>query len=112
MNFDYQAEKFSEARRALMLPHPRGEEASIAEAFHAIERALYRFDTSSIEDSDAIGWIRQLEALKDTSGLTDETGDGLWTVKARQLSTEERLRLSQMVDELAHWFDRKVWGNT
>jgi hypothetical protein len=33
--FGYQGEKFSDARRSLMLPHPMGEESSIANAFGA-----------------------------------------------------------------------------
>jgi hypothetical protein len=42
----------------------------------------------------------------DTSGLADPNGEGLWSVKARLLNEDEKIELSQLIDDLAHWFDR------
>jgi hypothetical protein len=110
MNFGYQSEKFSVARRALMLPHPRGEDASIASAFGECTLGLHHLDRSTLDD-DARAWVRRLEELMDTTGLSDPATDGLWAVKARKLSIDEKLELSRTVDELAHWFHRKFWAD-
>lgn len=40
MKFGYSAEKFSDARRSLMLPHPQGEAQSIADAFFECDSGL------------------------------------------------------------------------
>ncbi len=41
----------------------------------------------------------------DTSGLADPHSKGLWQIKAETLTEREKMGLSQIVDELAHWFD-------
>lgn len=51
MRYSYQAEKFSAARHALMLPHSRGESESIAEAFHNISLGLHQLDTDKFDPS-------------------------------------------------------------
>ena len=103
MNYGYQSEKLSAARSALMLPHSQGEPASIAGAFHEIHLAFHRMDESGLDDN-ARTWVRKLKELMDTTGLTDTNSEGLWTVKAKQLGTDEKIELSRCVDELAHWF--------
>lgn len=110
MDFGYQSEKFSVARRALMLPHPHGEDASIASAFFECSLGLTDLDRSKLDDN-ATAWIRRLEKLMDNTGLSDPAGNGLHALKAQKLSIDEKLELSRIVDELAHWFHRKFWGN-
>lgn len=104
MRFSYQAEKLSSARSALMLPHTGGEHESIAGAFHEISLALHKFDRSQLDDNATI-WVRKLDALMDTTGLSDPNKEGLWAVKAKTLSDDDKIELSHVVDELAHWFD-------
>lgn len=104
MRFSYQAEKFSAARRALMLPHARGEAQSIADAFHECSLALHQFDESHLPD-DPTGWIRQLKGFMDTTGITDDNGEGTWAAKARKFTSDEQLHISHIIDELATWFD-------
>ncbi len=104
MKFSYQAEKFSVARSALMLPHPRGEHESIANAFHECSLGLHQFDRSRLSD-DANQWVGKLDALMETKGLSDPNGEGLWAVKAKTFTDDEKIELSRLVDELAHWFD-------
>lgn len=104
MSFTYQAEKFSSARSALMLPHFSGEHISIANAFHEISLALHQFDRSQLDDS-ATSWIKKLDSLMDTEDLSDPNQEGLWAVKAKTLSEDDKIELSMVVDELAHWFE-------
>ena len=104
MRYSYQAEKFSSARRALMLPHTRGEHQSVVDALHQCHLGLYKIERTDLDDN-ARSWIEALETFMDTSGLSDPSGEGLWVVKARSLSTDEKLEISRLVDELAHWFD-------
>ena len=104
MKYSYQAEKFASARRALMLPHPRGEAPSIAGAFHECHLGLHHLDRNQLNDT-ARDWLAKLDRLMETSGLQDPHGKGLWQIKAETLTESEKFELSQVVDELAHWFD-------
>lgn len=110
MNFAYQAEKFSVARSSLMIPHPNGEAASIASAFHECSLGLHDLDEQKLDDN-ARGCVAKLNDLMDTSDLTDPDKRGLWAVKADSLTIEQKFELSRVVDELAHWFDRHFRSN-
>ncbi len=103
MKFSYQSEKFSSARSALMLPHPNGEAASIAAAFHQCSLGLHQLYEKDLDDN-ARSWTEKLRELMDTSGLVDPDGRGLWAVKAASLTVDQKFELSRVVDELAHWF--------
>lgn len=103
MKYSYQAEKFAAARSALMLPHPKGEAASIASAFHECHLGLHQIDRSQLDDN-AKDWLATLDALMDASGLADSHGKGLWQIKAETLTVNDKFELSRIVDELAHWF--------
>lgn len=86
-----------------MLPHPDGEHKSIANAFRECSLGLHQFDKSQLDDN-AKSWITKLESLMDITGLSDPHSEGLWSVKAKQLTIDEKLKLSLIVDELASWF--------
>jgi hypothetical protein len=109
MKFSYQSEKFSEARSALMLPHPRGESESIASAFHACSLGMRDLNVNTI-DSDARDWIVKIERLMDTSGLSNQDERGLWAVKADTFTEEQKWELSSCVNGLASYFCREFWG--
>ncbi|MBB3277425.1 MULTISPECIES: hypothetical protein [unclassified Pseudoxanthomonas] len=104
MRYSYQAEKLSSARHALMLPHSLGEAQSIADAFHEISLALHQLDVSKLNES-AKRWIAILQGYMDTTGVSDPDSEGAWVVKARTFTTDDQIRISTAVDELAHWFD-------
>src|SRR4030065_562703 len=93
MKFSYQAEKFSDARSLLMLPHPEGETASIASAFHECSLGLHNLNEQELDDTARV-WVAKLKELMDTSGLTDPDGRGLWEVKATYLTLVEKFALS------------------
>jgi hypothetical protein len=105
----YQSEKLNQARRALMLPHAKGEAASIAAAFLEIDLALHHFDETSVE-SYARDKILRLRQLMDTSGKQHGSETGAWQAKAKAFSTEEKLEVSNLVDQLAWWFGEKARG--
>jgi hypothetical protein len=107
MKFAYQAQKLSEARRALMLPHPRGEAESIAGAFQACSAGFDNLDPDTL-DYKARGWFSKITELMETSGIEDPAGRGTWAVKAEGFTNDQKLELSRAVDELAHWFDRRA----
>ncbi len=110
--FTYQFEKFSLARRCLMLPHSMGEAQSVASAFQACHRGLDEMgkDLRDSLDDNARGWVSKLEEMMDTSGLKDESQRGLFLVKAETLSEDEMRELAECVDNLAYWFGREAWG--
>lgn len=89
-----------------MLPHPRGEAASISSAFHECSLGLRELDRHDVDDN-AAQWLRQLDDLMNTDGLDDPHGKGTWMVKAEQLGENQKFELSRIIDELAHWFDRE-----
>ena len=50
----------------------------------------------------------------DTSGLNksdDPNGLGLWHIKASSFTVDDKIELSRLVDELASWFDSKMWSS-
>ena len=106
MKYVYQAETFSTARRALMLPHPRGEQDSIARAFHECRLGLHDLDRDGL-DENARGRVRRLEELMATAGFPDASHVDAEAVKPSELSLEEKFELSRIVDELAYWFRQK-----
>lgn len=111
MKYSYATEKLSAARRALMLPHPEGEAQSIAHAFHECSLGLQDIRVDDLDSDSAQSWVAKIRELMDTSGIEDQSGRGTWFSKADQLTVNEKLELSRVVDELAHWFEKKFWGN-
>jgi hypothetical protein len=105
----YQAEKFTLARRALMLPHPRGEAAAIADAFLELSLALHHYDETKLEEF-ASGRVRRLRELMDISDVKTGSEVGAWTHKAKGFGSEERQEVSRLVDELATWFGEHQRG--
>lgn len=93
LDYMYQSEKLDQARVALMLPHPHGEAASCAEAFKLCDSAFRNLNEDRIGDEDARAWIDIIKRM---------------TGKAESLTTDDKLELSRVVDELASWFDRQV----
>lgn len=106
MKFIYPAEKFSVARRLLMLPFRRTEADIIASVFHECTLGLHDIHEDDPElDQHARDEIQTLKQLMDTSGIDTETGR--WAVKAQQLTHDEKRALSDAVDSLATWFYAK-----
>jgi len=104
MNYSYQSEKLSSARRALMLPHTGGEAQSIADAFLECSLAFHNFSENALGDDSARDWVLQIKEFMNTDGLHDPNIKGTWFVKAETLDVDQKLTLSRAVDELAHWF--------
>lgn len=115
MSLSYADEKFSNARRMLMLPHSQGEAASIADAFHECRFGIHDIDRKKLRrscDENTQRWLAELETLMDTTGLTDPHDVGLLLVKARLLIESQRYDVSRLIDELASAFNREFWSNT
>ena len=106
MKFMHQAEKLADARRALMLPHAKGETASIAYAFAECVQGTRDLDLADLDD-DARKLVSKLNELIDPVGLKDPAERGFYAIKAEKLSIEQRRELSEVVNELAIWFDLK-----
>jgi hypothetical protein len=106
MKYVNQAEAFSTARRSLMLPHPRGEQDSIARAFQECRLGLHDLDRDGL-DENARGRVTRLEELMATAGFSDASRAGAEAVKGRELSLQEKFELSRIIDELAYWFRQK-----
>ena len=107
LKFSFPAEKFKAARSHLMLPHPKGEAASIANAFAECAFGISKVDAAADLDDYARELLSKLNALIDPVGLRDPADRGMYTIKAEKLSIEQRRELSSIVDELASWFDLK-----
>ena len=106
MSISYAAEKFSTARKCLMLPHIDGEAHSIRDAFLACDLGLKDLDRRILDDS-ARAWVRKLDEFMNTGGIADTEGKGSWLSKAETLSIDDMIELSRIVDELADWFYEK-----
>ena len=104
MKFTYASEKFSTARRSLMLPHPDGEIASVVDAFNECSHGLHEINADDLDDEAGESLIR-LKDLMDTTGLSDPSLGGLHTIKAELLTLDQKAELSREIDYLASWFD-------
>ena len=62
LKFSYPAEKFKAARSNLMLPHPKGEAASIANAFAECAFAISKVDPADL-DNYARGVAKQTQCV-------------------------------------------------
>jgi hypothetical protein len=105
--YSYASKRFSEARSALMLPHPEGEAQSIAMCFFDCKMGLTDIKREHLDD-DAAAWVETLGEFMNTEGIEDPGGVGTYLLRARQLTTDDQMTLSRIVDELAHYFDRRT----
>jgi hypothetical protein len=100
----YAREKLSAARRALMLPHPKGESESVATAFHECHIGLDKLAQSEFDES-ARDWVRTIQETMDTTGIQDPGKRGTWTIRAESLTDDQKAAFSHSVDELCYWLD-------
>ena len=100
-------QKLHDARRRLMLPHPDGEAASIAEAFAECRAGLDVLPTHL--DEDARPYVDTINEAMDKTGIEDPLRRGTDTVKAEQLTLEQRYEFSRAVDELASYLNRRFY---
>lgn len=107
--YGYALEKLAAARRILMAPHPRGEAASYAGAFHECLLGLNRLPHDDL-DRNARAWVDTIKEAMDTEGIEDPSGRSAWTIKAEQLSDDERGAFSRAVDDLADWLRSHYHG--
>jgi len=107
--FGYQTEKFSQARRALMIPFIRGEARSIADAFHACHLGLMDLKREELEENPR-QWITVVERAMDPEGLQDPHQLGTAFIKASSMTDDEKREFASAVDELANYFHREFWS--
>ncbi len=106
MKFTYAREKFVTARTSLMLPHPKGETTSIADAFSECSLSLRTLNQDDLDDGARTS-LRKLKELMDTTGLADPSLGDLYIIKAGLLTPDQKVELSGVVKYLANWFDAK-----
>lgn len=103
--FGRPAEKFSEARRSLMLPLGAvSEERRFAEAFHQCSSAIEQFDVSSVPDEYARDALQVVQSALDTTGISDPTGEGTHIHRIRSMDLVAKSNFADAVDTLATWF--------
>ena len=107
MEFQRQAEKFSVARRCLMLPHRDGMADAIADAFEACALGLRSLHRGTL-DTRAVSWLARIEELMRVDGIQGATPRERFLIRATQLSIDEQSDLSRLIDELAHWFSGRA----
>ncbi|GEM_PF-1000458 len=103
ISYAYPSEKFSAARRRLMLPHREGEDMAIADAFHECSLGLRDICREDLDET-AEPWFDSLQEFMSTTGLQDPSKIGLWRIKAQSLTLDQRFAVARIIDELAEWF--------
>ncbi len=104
--FAYQLEKLAVARSSLMLPFADESEA-IAGAFNSCDVGLKTLDRSLITDDAILRRLREIDGALDISQVGDLHGYGMWRLKAKKMTEEEKRNFSRNVDECANWFARE-----
>jgi hypothetical protein len=109
----YIAEKFSDARRLLMLPcdEVKAIEAALVEISLVLLPPYLNDDASEIEGEVAIK-IRELKRIMYSSGYKDFTQQegieyGTLGIVARRIRHPKKQRLAELVDDLADHFKRQ-----
>ncbi|MEI2453097.1 hypothetical protein [Lysobacter firmicutimachus] len=87
-----------------MLPHPQGEEFSMANAMFNVTLGLDDYKVPEDFNEDAARQLRELNEMMKTDGLADPHREGLHTVLARTMDVDQRQRFSTLIDELAWYF--------
>jgi len=95
--FCYPMEKFTMARRILMLPHPLGEAAAIGSAVHECQLGLQQLHEGEL-DEDTRDRIRRLKEVMDTA----RSEEAEWSLLQKN-------ELSDLVDGLAEVFTRQFY---
>jgi hypothetical protein len=109
--YAYQAGRFSLARSTLMLPHPHGEAAAIAEASRACSLALTALDLTRF-DEDVRHWIETLQGLIRAFDCRREAPAQQAAVADAILSDAEKREFSNIIDLLADWFNLQFWAES
>ena len=68
---------------------------SIADAFRECGHAFHVLDESGLDDNTR-DWVNKIKELMNIKG---------------SFSIDQQIELSRVIDELAHWFDRKYWSD-
>ena len=89
-----------------MAPHPRGEAASFANAFHECTLGLRNIAADDLDDS-ARRWLRTIQQAVDVTNVQPVGGRGAWEMKVEGMSLDERQQVASAVDELTDWFRSK-----
>jgi len=95
--FSGAAELFSNARRILMLPHPKGETTSISYALNECNLGILELEKINDELDDTVR-----DFLDKLQNLMDSQGKGS-LVKAENMTDQEKSELKTIVDYLANW---------
>jgi hypothetical protein len=95
--FCYAMEKFTMARRSLMLPHPLGEAAAIGSAVHEYHLGLHHLPEEELDESTR----ERIQRLKELIDIT--------RMEEAELSLLQKSELSDLVDELAEVFTRQFY---
>ena len=88
-----------------MLPFA-DESAAIAGAFSNCEAGLKTLDRNLVTDDEMLRRLREIEAALDITEVSDLHGHGMWRLKAKKMTEEEKRNFSRNVDECANWFSR------
>ena len=107
MSFQRASSQFAAARRILMLPHPDGQAESVALAFGEIDMGLENLDQSKLDES-AKKWLAELVDLMNWKGIEVSAEEGRYLSKAKTLSLDDLLTLSQLVDDLQCFFGEQA----
>jgi hypothetical protein len=94
-----------------MAPHPEGEAKDFAAAKWEFDIATRGLTGDELDES-ARAWIATVRRIFDTGSVKDLTGRGHLTVRAEQLTLEERTTVAEAIDDLASWFGRVASGVT
>ena len=103
--FFYQGKQFSNARRVLMAPHPKGDEHGFEVAFMYCRNALSELNLEHVEDEEARQRIATVERLMNSDR------DLSFEQRARRMTLEDKEEFSKAVDGLASYFDREFWSS-
>jgi hypothetical protein len=111
MSTDYLGQKFSEARRALMIPHYGDAARALAGAINSCATALHNEQIKLVKDEEMLRHLDTIRRHLPAADLPDPTHVGISLIKAQMMTEAEKAEFSRAVDILADWAHREFWLN-
>jgi hypothetical protein len=109
MSTDYLGQKFSEARRALMIPHYGDEARALAGAINSCATALHNEQIKLVKDDEMLRHLDTIRRHLPAADLSDSAHVGTSLIKAQMMTQAEKAEFSRAVDILADWAHREFW---
>jgi len=107
--YAYPADRLSAAWRRLRTPYPAGDAVNYADALQECCLGLGNISERDLDDK-ARSCVRTIKRTIEAPPEEDTSFPGTWQLRAERLTEKQKHDFSHAVDELAYWFNARLYG--